>query len=144
MGQQRKSNWIEEQIKRMGEDFIYYMNPERIQKAAKTRIFRDMVNGNIDYEVYGKYFEDSKFLENLIIAANSELLNNSIILTALIEFDNKYPGDANVIALRTKHHSLCVVYQNIYDRLINVKANYNNIGYLSDLSATLRFYRNVL
>lgn len=142
MAQQKRSNWIEDQIKRMGEDFIVNMNPEGIQRAAKQRIFRDMVKGNINYEVHGKYFQDPKFLENLIIAAQNELQNNSIVYYALCEYDINHPGNPLVIENKATYHALTVIHETILTRLYWVKNSYYNTGYLTDLASVLFGYRN--
>lgn len=143
MAKQKQPCWIEDQIRRFGEDFILRMNPENIQRSAKSRIFKDMVKGNIDYGVYGMYFIESKFLENLIIAASNELQNNDVVLRALIEFDNNHPGDSLVIQNRTYYHGRCCIFKTILDRLYAVKSSYN-VGYLSDISYVLHGYRNFI
>lgn len=143
MAGNRRNNWIEDQIKRFGEDFVFTMSPESIQRNAKRRIFSDMVKGNIDYGVHGKYFNDPKFLENLIIAAENELLNNEVILTALMEFDMNHPGNSTVIMNRTKFNGLVIIYRSLVNKLHAVKMSFN-VGYLVDIPVELRTYRNYI
>lgn len=139
-----KNSWIDDQINRFGEDFIIRMNPETIQRQAKQRLFRDMVRGNIDYDKHGKYFADSKFLENLIIAAFNELQSNDAVLRALTFYDRYVPGDSIISQCIIRHHALCCIYKSILDRLNAVKYNDYNIGYLTDISMVLRGYRNFI
>ena len=124
-------------------NFIVYLKPEQIQRSAKERIFREMVRGQINYAEYGQYYQDSKFLENLIIAANDELISNATLRDALAFYDLYCPGQQNVITCRARHENLVYVYYVILTKLNEVKF-YNNVGYLADLQYILNGYRNAL
>ena len=124
-------------------DFVFYLKPEQIQKSAKERIFKEMIQGRIDYTVFGFYFNDSKFLENLLIAAQDELINNSTIRDALVFLNQAYPGNQNVINLISRYDSLSRVYTVLTDKLNFVKST-GNVGYLSDIQYVLAAYRNTL
>lgn len=126
-------------------NFVVYLKPDQIQRSARERIFREMVKGQIDYTEYGQYFLDSKFLENLIIAAEFELNNNSIDRVALAYYDLNYFGynKLNVISRRAQKDSLCYVYSYILSCLYNIKAT-GNIGAIANLQYELSTYRNVL
>lgn len=132
------NNYFTNMISRYGtEDFVHFLKPEQIQRSARERIFREMVRGQIDFSVHGKYFQDSKFLENLIIAATDELNNNIAVNTALEFYDMNRPGDMIIIRNRVKHSNLVVIYNAIVIRLNNVKFT-GNIGYLTDLPYVLK------
>lgn len=137
-----QQNYFDQNIRQYGEDFIMKLTPDRIQRAAKQRIFREMVQGKIDYVAHGKYFTDPKFFENLLIAAYDELNNNAVIKQALILFDAQYPGNNLVVVLKGKFISLEYIYMILYNKLLEVKFNGYNIGLLSDLSSQLYQYRN--
>ncbi len=124
-------------------NFIIYLKPEQIQRSAKERIFREMVRGQIDYSEYGQYFSDSKFLENLIIAASDELISNSTLRDALVFYDMYNPGIQNVITERAKKENLVFVFNILLDRLTTVKMS-GNIGYLTDIQYVLNSYRNIV
>ena len=127
-----------------GDDsFILNIKPDIIQKSAKDRIFREMVRGQIDYTVYGKYFNNSKFLENLLIAAKDELNNNIIIFNSLSFFDIYNPGNQDVINLKILYNNKCFIFQNIVSRLEAVKYS-GNVGYLQDIQYVLGQYRNCI
>ena len=125
------------------EDFIAKIKPEQIQKSAKERIFREMVQGKIDYTVYGKYFLEPKFLENLIIAANDELLNKSVILKTLQFYDMNFPGDQLVVYNLTTHAGLVCVYQLLYNRLTILKST-GDIGCMVDIVHQLKDFKNII
>ena len=132
------NNYFTNMISRYStEDFVHFLKPEQIQRSAKERIFREMLRGQIDFSVHGKYFQDSKFLENLIIAATDELNNNIAINAALEFYDMNRPGDMIIIRNRVKHSNLVVIYNAIVIRLNNVKFT-GNIGYLTDLPYVLK------
>ena len=124
-------------------DFIFYLKPEQIQKSAKDRIFKEMVQGKIDYSIFGMYYNDSKFLENLLIAAQDELINNSTIRDALAIYNASYPGNPSTINLLGRHEALSRVYSVLVDRLLSVK-NTGNVGYLADIQYVLAAYKNTL
>ncbi len=118
-------------------DFVRMLKPEQIQRSAIERIFREMVRGQIDFSQYGNYFLDSKFLDNIIIAAADELDNNSAINKALAFYDINYPGDATIIRNRYKISARVIIYNALYQRLSNAKMS-GDIGYLTDLPYVLK------
>lgn len=124
-------------------DFIPKLRPDQIQKSAKDRIFREMVMGNIDYTIYGEYFLDSKFLENLIIAAQDELTNKSTIATALYFYDVHYPGNQAVAINMDQHANLAHIYSTILNKLQTLKFT-GDIGILIDTQILLRDFRQYI
>lgn len=137
-----KQNYIDQCLRQNGEDFIMYLKPDVIQRSAKQRIFREMVQGLYDYSVYGKYFTEPKFFENLLIAAADELQSNIVIRDALTLYDLQYPGNNLTVILKGKYISLVYVYQVLYDRLTAMKMSGYNVGYLADISGVLYQYKN--
>lgn len=132
-----QNNYFTSMISRFQtEDFISALKPEQIQRFAKERIFREMVRGQIDYTEFGKYYLDSKFLSNLVIAAENELTNNRIISAALELYDLNNPGHMEVIHNRTKHTNLCIIYSCLLERLNAVQMT-GNVGYLTDIQYVL-------
>lgn len=144
MANKPRPNYFDQNIRQYGEDFLLTMSPEKIQRDAKQRIFKEMIQGRIDYVAYNKYFTDSKFFENLFIASRDELQNNQLIACALELLDKTCPGNQLTIILKAKYQSLSYIYNVLYGALVNVKIAGYNIGYLSDLSAILYQYRNQL
>lgn len=124
-------------------DFVFYLKPEQIQKSAKERIFKEMIQGKIDYSIFGMYFNDSKFLENLLIAAQDELINNSTIRDALGFYNMNYPGNQQVMNLLNRHDAWARIYSVFVDKLTSVK-NTGNVGYLADIQYVLAPYKNAL
>lgn len=137
-----KQNYFDMKIRQQGEDFLLTESAKSIQISARRRIFREMVNGEIDYSMYGKYFMNSSFLENLLIPAKEELNNNAVIRDALINYDLCFPGTIAGI-LKGKYVGLAHVYTVLVDKLECVKIS-GNIGFLVDISAVLANYRNLM
>lgn len=130
-------NYFTSQIKYyQTEDFIVMLKPEDIQRSAKERIFREMVRGKIDYIEYGKYFLDSKFLANLIIACDNELTNNATDSAALQLYDQFNPGRMEVIHNMRRHSNLVFIYSTILSRLRAVEVS-GNVGVLTDIQYVL-------
>lgn len=125
------------------DNIVWYLKPEDIQKAAKNRIFREMVSGVINYSENGKYFQDSKFLENLILAAQNELTNNIIIRDALRMYNYTFPGHMEAGKLGARYENLTIIMNTILNKLNEVKFT-GNIGVLTDIQRTFGHYRNLL
>lgn len=124
-------------------DFIVKITPEQIQRYAKQRIFREMVRGEIDYTVYGNYFLNPKFLENLIIAAQDELRNKSTIADALRYYDFNFPGNIDVIHNCNLHLNLVVIYDHLYQKLTTLKFG-GDIGVLIDIQYVMKDYQKYM
>ena len=121
------------------EDFVPLIKPEQIQRSAKERIFREMVRGQIDYTVHGKYFQDNKFLENLLVAANDEYNNCVAISNALSFYDIHCPGQIGVVRNNIKYANLVSIYYILYNKLYSIKVD-GNIGVLTDIPYVLKEY----
>lgn len=138
-----KSNYFSDMENRYQGDevWINVISPQDIQKSAVKRIFREMVNGGYDYEKYGVYFMDSRFIENLIVAASNKseyytLLNNSVGM-----YRNYYPAYPNIGSHFTHVQNLNYIYSVIYYKLLEVR-NTQNIAPLLEISPILYTYRN--
>lgn len=125
------------------QDFIVKITPEQIQRYAKQRIFREMIRGEIDYTVYGKYFLNPKFLENLIIAAQDELRNKSTIANALRFYDLYFPGSIDVVHNSNLHQNLVVIYDHLYQKLMTLKFC-GDIGVLIDIQYVMKDYQKYM
>ena len=125
------------------DNFIPFVKPEQIQRSAKDRIFKEMVRGQIDYSQFGKYFLDSKFAENLLVAAQDELNNNAVVLEALRYQDLNFPGNPLVTKLIGQYSSLSHIYQVLYGKLSILRIS-GDIGILVDTAYILKPYKNVL
>jgi len=119
------------------QDFITYQKPEQIQQSAKTRIFREIVKGQIDFAQYGQYFLNPKFMENVIIAANDCLVEYSTIYQALEFYDYNMPGSMDVLRLKTKYGFLIQIFQVLLNKFGEVKIT-SNIGILTDIKYILK------
>lgn len=139
----RQNNYFTTMIKRFNrEDFLYFLKPDQIQKSAKERIFREIIQGRIDYGLFGMYFQDSKFIGNLLVSAENELKNNTEILKALTYYEINH-SNPDVLYLRGKYTSLVFVYNYLVNKLQEVKAT-GSVGCLSDTQYILGEYRNLL
>ena len=120
--------------------WINVITSQDIQKSASKRIFKEMVNGGIDYEKYGQYFLDSRFLENVIVAANNKLEYYTLLYNAVLMYKSYYPMYPNIGANFTHIQNLCFIYNTIYTRLLEVKMQ-TNISPLIEICPILYHYR---
>ena len=138
----KQTCYIDNMIKNYGENWLVALSPEAIQKSTK-RIVKDMVRGTIDYEKYGQYFLDGKFIDNLMVAVTNEYEISSLHYNALIYYQKTFPYLPNLSIHINHDAALVTIYQNILSRLQQVKMD-QNIGWLADISAVLYQYRNHL
>lgn len=141
MAKQGRS-YIDNMVRNFGDNWIVSVNPENIQRSVK-RIVKDMVKNTIDYEKHGKYFLDSKFIDNILIACNNELEEASLHYNALVFYYQYYPQIPNIGPLINHDQIMMFIYTTIINKLEIVRMT-ENIGELYDLSAILFQYRNHL
>jgi len=134
-----KSNYIDNMIKQYGENWIVALSPEDIQRSSK-RIVKEMVRGFIDYEKYGQYFLDGKFIGNLIVAINNEYELNSLHYNALCLYRNTYPMVPNLSIHINHDYVMCIIYGTILQKLQMVE-NTQNVGWMMDTAALLGQYK---
>ena len=119
------------------QNFIQLQKPEQIQQSAKTRIFREIVKGQIDFAQFGMYFLDPKFMENIIIAANDLMVEYSTIFAALEFYDYAHPGSMDVLRIKTKYGFLIQIFNVLLNKFGEVKMT-GTIGILTDIKYILR------
>lgn len=136
-------NYFTSQInKYQSQDFIPLISPEEIQRDSK-RICRELIKGKIDIGKFGKYFQDSKFVDNLIIGVQSDYNFNITNLAALRFYDGNFPGSQQVIYNIYTCNILSFCYSTILVRLQMLKSSiYENVGVLTDIPIILKNYKN--
>ena len=122
-----KTNYFQDMKNRYqgNEDWVNLVTAQDIQKSAVKRIFKEMVNGAYDYGKVGNYFLDSRFLENLIVAAGAKLEYYTLLNNAVYMYKEYNPGFPNLGAHMTHIMNLQYTYSIIYQALENVKYTYN-------------------
>lgn len=135
----KRDCYIRQMVQTRGEDWVSLATPEQIQNQFK-RIVKDMVMGNIDYSVYGKYFYDLKFMENLIIGITNELEINTLDYTTGSFYLQYFPETPNLGVHISHLGTLIYIYNTILEKLNFVKTT-GDIGYLADISGLLFNYR---
>lgn len=123
------------------ESWINVISPQDIQKSAVKRIFKEMINGAYNYELQGKYFTDSRFLENLIIAASNKMEYYTLLNNSVSVYRGYYPSYVNIGAHHTHIQNLNYMYSVLYYKLLEVR-NSMSIAPLVEISPMLYPYRN--
>ena len=136
MAQQKRENYFETNIRDVGENFLRSRSAQDIQKDAKKRIFKDMIYGNIDYAVYGTYFQDPNFVDNLITVAHAESIKHTVEANALWQYHIS-TGDAVALQLYTQHYNVSYILQWIYYDLEMVKNTNYDISYLTAFTSQI-------
>ena len=147
-----RKNYFETNIQKYGEDFLDYKRAEDIQKDSKF-IFKDIVYGNINYEKYGTYFTDTRFIEQLIIKSEIEAKKHEIKLEALNQYiisnnkmDNHNPLPHDMLQLacdmQQSEYDLKMIMWTLNNYLWKVKFDNYNIQCLLELPAVLKQHRS--
>ena len=142
MANNNNKNYISQMISQYGETWVSLVKPEDIQKNAR-RIAKEMVLAKIDYERYGEYFLDAKFIDNLIIALQRERDANSLYADSIALYKTYNPSRPNIENFYKEAWVLAYVYNMILYKLECVKST-GNIAFLVDVSAYLFQYKNYL
>lgn len=134
------TNWFDVQRQKYAayeqDSWIRLLDPVVIQRDAKKRIFREIVQGRIDYAEDGIKFTEQTFLANLMKAAEDEINEKSCILNDLILSAMINGGSVTRSNLISKYTALTRIYNSIYSCLSIVKAT-GNIGPLAQLQYKL-------
>lgn len=128
----KRENYFELNLKDHDENFINNRSAQDLQRDAKKRIFKDMIYGSIDYEVYGKFFTDPNFVGILINTANIEAQKHTVTAEALRSY-HLSTKDVIALALFSQHQNCAYVLQCIAYDLEMVRMNNYDIKYLLDL-----------
>lgn len=136
------TSYIESMYNQYGENWVGAMRPEDIQRSSK-RLIKEIARGQINYEKFGNYFLDAKFLDNVIIALKNELEVNTLYYNAVYYYRSAFPNVPNITTHENHLACLCYIYITILQRLQCVKET-GNIGVMSDISALLFSYKNHL
>ncbi len=135
----KTTNYFKQNIDKFNTpEFISLITPDQIQRQAK-RIVKELVKGDIEFEQYGQYFLDMKFMENLIIGISNELDDYLLYYNAVKFYKDFFPTTPNINIKENRLQCICYVYQVILGKLNAVKVS-GNIGYLTDTSALLNNY----
>ena len=134
---QKTNNYFTFNVQKFGDNFIAQRSAQDIQKDAKRKLFKDMVFGNIDYDVYGKYFTDANFLDNLITVAMNERDVHMVTSEALRQYDFNNPGNSIVSQKAIQHLNTAQALNTIYNCLINIKSNNMNIMFLTGIATAV-------
>lgn len=132
-----KTSYFDMAIQKDGEDFLDSKSANEIVKDAKKRIFKDMAYGNINYEKYGRYFTEARFLDQLLAVAEDEMYNHQTMWQALTMLDQNNPGNIRTITLCNKENRLATAYGIIYTCLKYVKDTGYNISVLPNLTSQI-------
>ncbi len=128
----KRENYFEMNLRDHDENFINNRSTQDLQRDAKKRIFKDMIYGSIDYEVYGKFFTNPTFLDALINTASTEAQKHHVTADALRQY-HMATADSIAYVLSVQHQNCAYVMDCIKYDLEMVKNNNFDIRYLTEL-----------
>ena len=136
MAQQKRENYFEMNLKDHDENFINNRSPQDLQKDARKRIFKDMIYGNVDYEVFGKFYTNPNFIDALITTASVEAQKHSITSLALEQY-HRASCDPVAYAMSVKHKNCAYALDCIRYDLEMLKQNNYDISFLTSLQTQI-------
>lgn len=145
-----KSNYFSTNINKFGEAFLDLKNSRDIQNDA-PRIFRELARRSINLEVYGHYFLEKHFLDNLLdVAKKKTIFHNTTYQTMQYAVNVMYMNgqlvEQNIVNVMTTHKNIAETYNVIYYYLGLI--NYNNrmditpLYSLCDILSRSAIYKN--
>ena len=138
---QKSNNYFSINAQKFGDNFVAQKSAQDIQRDAKKKLFKDMVFGNIDYDVYGQYFTDATFLDNLITVAMNERDIHFIEAEALNQYDLTHPGGTIAPVKAVQHREAMLALDYIFQSLVNVKNSGMNIMYLTGITTAVHAWK---
>lgn len=141
--QRSRNNFFTSGAQKDGENFLDNMRPDVMQRNC-SRIFKEMVSGNINYERDLKYLAHPQML-NTLITTSYNLYNDNAMYSNLLDYYIQNMNNAGqyvdpwYIEARTKHKALTDIFS-----IINVSLNQfmysNDVAHLLAMSNTLNSY----
>ena len=145
---QKTNNYFTINKQKFGDNFIAQKSAQDIQRDARKKIFKDMVFGNIDYDVDGQYFTDANFLDNLITVAMIEKDVHEVTGRALYEFTVTHGGDpvlATQVAIANQksvqHQHTSFVLGTLLGAFLTIKNTNMNISCLPAITTAVYPYK---
>lgn len=130
-----RDNYFQASIKKYGPNFHHSKTLQMLQYDAKHRLFREMVEGKINYDEFGIYFTDPQYLDILIAQAQSLFHEHDVISNALLMFYDQIGGPIPQ-QLGNRHRNVANVFFVITQQLNAVKATNYNIQYLTSIAGS--------
>lgn len=135
----KRENYFQQNINRLGQNFLYTLPLDRMKLDA-VKVFRELARGNIDVEVYGKYFLNEKFLEACITTAETKYNFHLVSAMGVNELLKQNVQGQNIYAVYDFHNNAASAYYIIMYKLTEFR-NYKDIRILSELVLNLAKYR---
>ncbi len=138
------NNYFTINKQKFGDDFIKRKSAQDIQRDAKKKIFKDMVFGNIDYDVDGMYYTDANFLDNLITTALTERDVHQVTAFALYDFAMFKGGDplAPIAGQKSgSHQQTANALQCLLNTFVYIKDHDMDISCLPGVTLAVAPYR---
>ena len=135
----KRENYFQQNIQRSGPDFLETMPLDKMKLDA-VKVFRELARGNIDIDVYGKYFYNPRFLEALINTAEVKYNFHLISAMGVGKLLEQNVQGQNIFAVYEFHNNTTTAYSIILAKLTEFR-NTGDINILSDLVMNLVKYR---
>lgn len=138
------NNFFARMKNKHGDNFLDYIKSDELARGTK-HVFRELARGQIDLNVYGKYFLDKRVLQSCIDVAFSEYDRAYYQTMGLDMLDKYYESngitkDPNFITILMYNRMSLQAYKVIYDGFKQFEVN-KNINYLVGIANNLQQYR---
>lgn len=135
----KRENYFQKNINRLGPDFLESMALDKLKLDA-VKVFRELARGNIDIEVYGKYFYNNKFLEACISTAETKYNFHLVSAKGVNELLKQNVQGMNIFSIYDFHNNAAYAYYLIAFKL-NEFRKIGDTNILIELILNLAKYR---
>ena len=135
----KRENYFQQNINRLGPNFMDSLPLDRMKLDA-VKVFRELARGNVDIDIYGKYFLNEKFLEACISTAETKHNFHLVSAMGVNELLTQNVQGQNIYAVYDFHNNAAHAYYLIAYKLTEFR-NIKDMYSLSDLVLNLAKYR---
>lgn len=137
----KRENYFQQNIQRSGQDFLETMPLDKMKLDA-VKVFRELARGNIDIDVYGKYFFNPRFIEALISTAETKYNFHLISAMGVDLLLKQNVQGHNIFAVYEYHNSATSAYGLIFAKLTEFRYT-GDVNILTDLVMNLVKFRYI-
>ncbi len=135
----KRENYFQQKINQLGPNFMDSLALDRMKLDA-VKVFRELARGNVDIDLYGKYFLNEKFLEACISTAETKYNFHLVSAMGVNELLKQNVQGQNIYAVYDFHNNAARAYYIIMYQLTEFRT-IRDIRILSDLVLNLAKYR---
>ena len=135
----KRTNYFQQNIDRAGPNFMEGYPLDRMRMDA-VKVFRELARGNIDIDIYGKYFYNDNFIEACITTAEIKYNFHLVSAMGVERLIRDNVQGKNIFDVYEFHNNACNAYYIIMSSFVEFKRT-RDINVINTLVLNLTKYR---